>query len=211
MTLVVAILGAACSGAGGDSESAEPDAFDPDTASLTRLIFWDEFSFGLALERAPGIKTLFQELLASDSPAAVPYLTDLAILPNTYTDEALEALQTRFDSPFARNVYEIHGLFQARDLVDDSDSYLVFKQKLYALVQPAYRDFLDPQQRRTISAQEVAWGSVAVDGIPPLESPRFVTADVAQDWMNPRDDVIGVVVDGDARAYPIRIIVPSGC
>ena len=47
---------------------------------------------------------------------------------------------------------------------------------------------------------------MAVDGIPPLEAPRFVTADAAQDWINPRDDLIGVVVNGDARAYPIRII-----
>lgn len=86
----------------------------------------------------------------------MPYLTDLAILPNTYTEEALEALQTRFDSPFARNVYEVNGLFQARDLVDDNDSYLAFKQKLYALVQPVYFDFLNPREERTISSQEIA-------------------------------------------------------
>ncbi len=37
LTLVVAFLGIACSG-GGDSDGAEADAFDPDTAQLTRLI-----------------------------------------------------------------------------------------------------------------------------------------------------------------------------
>ena len=47
---------------------------------------------------------------------------------------------------------------------------------------------------------------VRVDGIPPLESPRFVTPEQAVGWIGLSDLVIGVEINGDARAYPRRII-----
>jgi hypothetical protein len=49
------------------------------------------------------------------------------------------------------------------------------------------------------------WGGVSVDGIPPLEDPAFVPADAAT-YLQDDDVVLGVEVNGDARAYPHRVL-----
>ena len=46
---------------------------------------------------------------------------------------------------------------------------------------------------------------VPKDAIPPLDSPRYETATEAI-WLNDNDIVLGVEFDGDARAYPIKIL-----
>jgi len=52
--------------------------------------------------------------------------------------------------------------------------------------------------------EEIAWGGVLVDGIPALDNPRMTTASAAS-YLNPDDPVFGVEINGDARAYPLRI------
>ena len=66
--------------------------------------------------------------------------------------------------------------------------------------------FLDPEAERTIDAREVMWGGVNIDGIPPLEHPTQIWPDDAAEWILDSDIVVGVELNGDARAYPIRII-----
>ena len=49
-------------------------------------------------------------------------------------------------------------------------------------------------------------GGPPPDGIPPLESPPFVSVgDV--DWLEPQEAVLALTVDGRAQAYPIRIVM----
>src|SRR5215813_15612850 len=53
--------------------------------------------------------------------------------------------------------------------------------------------------------EEIAWGGVLVDGIPALDNPRMTTASAAS-YLNPDDPVFGVEINGDDRAYPLRIV-----
>lgn len=179
--------------------------FDPDAADLERLIFWDNVVF-FPIEVPEPLQALLDMLLASDDPRAAPYLADLAALPNPYRDEVFDRLKERFDRPFAQTVYEFADLFPLTSVEQDSEAYLRFKRRLFASLVPTFGNFLHQGKPRTISAREVVWGGVGVDGIPPLELPRFITPDQAADWIRPRDEVIGVEINGDARAYPIRII-----
>ncbi len=48
-------------------------------------------------------------------------------------------------------------------------------------------------------------GCPGTDCIPSIEDPTFQPADAA-DWLDGDDRVIGVVIDGEARAYPLRIL-----
>jgi hypothetical protein len=52
---------------------------------------------------------------------------------------------------------------------------------------------------------EILSGGPPKDGIPALLNPTLVHGD-ASDFMHPDDEVIGVVVDGRPRAYPIKIL-----
>lgn len=56
-----------------------------------------------------------------------------------------------------------------------------------------------------IPAAEILSGGPPRDGIPAIDEPVF-TAAAAADFMHDDDGVLGVVVDGVARAYPIKIL-----
>jgi len=56
-----------------------------------------------------------------------------------------------------------------------------------------------------IRLEEVVWGGVQYDGIPPLDNPDMVNATDA-DYLIDSDLVFGIEINGDARAYPLRIM-----
>lgn len=60
-------------------------------------------------------------------------------------------------------------------------------------------------EERSIPVDEIFHGGPPKDGIPSLVNPGFVAAEAA-DFMRPDDQVIGVDLGGEARAYPIRIL-----
>ncbi len=68
-----------------------------------------------------------------------------------------------------------------------------------------YDRFLRPGIAHTIRLEELAWGGVKVNAIPPLDAPRMVAAAEAA-YLNADDRVFGVSLNGDSRAYPLRIM-----
>jgi hypothetical protein len=56
-----------------------------------------------------------------------------------------------------------------------------------------------------IPANEIFWGGVRRDGIPPIHSPKFVAAD-DENFVRDKDRVLGVVYNGVAKAYPTLIL-----
>ncbi|MEM9028357.1 MAG: DUF3179 domain-containing (seleno)protein, partial [Pseudomonadota bacterium] len=52
---------------------------------------------------------------------------------------------------------------------------------------------------------EIAWGGVVLDGIPSLDNPQLTAAKDAT-YLNDDDLVFGVAINGDVRAYPLRIM-----
>ncbi|MEM9045826.1 MAG: DUF3179 domain-containing protein [Pseudomonadota bacterium] len=67
--------------------------------------------------------------------------------------------------------------------------------------------FNEPQTRDElrIRFEEITWGGVPVDGIPSLDNPPLIPAAEA-DYLKDDDLVFGVEINGDARAYPLRIM-----
>ncbi len=52
---------------------------------------------------------------------------------------------------------------------------------------------------------EILSGGPPKDGIPAILKPEFIPADKAS-YLEPDDQVIGVVIGNQARAYPIKIL-----
>lgn len=63
---------------------------------------------------------------------------------------------------------------------------------------------IDPHNMR-IRFEEITWGGVLVDGIPSLDNPELIAAQDA-DYLLDTDLVFGVEINGDVRAYPLRIM-----
>lgn len=80
-----------------------------------------------------------------------------------------------------------------------------WKGNLYGRVDPAFKDYFHEGIPRRIPLWAVQWGGVVKDGIPPLETPQVLHAEVAT-YLLPDEPVFGVVVNGEARAYPHRIM-----
>lgn len=57
----------------------------------------------------------------------------------------------------------------------------------------------------TIPSNEVHQGGPPKDGIPAIDSPKFVNIDKA-DFLNDNDEVLAISMNGVAKAYPIRIM-----
>ncbi|MEM8934196.1 MAG: DUF3179 domain-containing protein, partial [Acidobacteriota bacterium] len=87
----------------------------------------------------------------------------------------------------------------------DHPSYPLFKSRLYRLLDARFGDYFDVERSHTIRLDEVRWGGVQQDGIPPLRSPKMIGADEAT-YLDDDHVVFGLEVDGDARAYPKRIL-----
>ena len=83
--------------------------------------------------------------------------------------------------------------------------YGPFKGALYTAIDPEFADFFVPPVRASIRIDEIQWGGVAVNGIPPLDHPAVLAAADA-DYLDDDNLVFGIFIDGAARAYPKRIL-----
>lgn len=62
--------------------------------------------------------------------------------------------------------------------------------------------------KRTVPLRELESGGVGADsGIPSIHNPTFESVERAMDWIGPREPVITLEVGGEARVYPIQILI----
>lgn len=85
------------------------------------------------------------------------------------------------------------------------ENFAAFKANVMAKLDPAFRLFLRPGIAHTIRLEEIAWGGVIKDGIPALVNPALIAADEAG-YLDDGEQVFGVAINGDVRAYPLRIM-----
>ena len=85
------------------------------------------------------------------------------------------------------------------------EKYPEFKSLLYSLIDPKFKGYFSSDRTSKIRLDEVRWGGVRQDGIPPLRSPKMIEAKQAK-YLDDDNIVFGIEVNGDARAYPKRIM-----
>ena len=61
--------------------------------------------------------------------------------------------------------------------------------------------------RRIVDLSEIMSGGPPRDGIPAVDLPRYVSTEVAAEWLDPDEPVIAVESGGEARAYPLQILI----
>ncbi len=83
--------------------------------------------------------------------------------------------------------------------------YTQFKGMVYGGIDPRMRQFFRPDARVLIRLDEIDWGGVVVNGIPPLYDPKVLRAGEAR-YLRDGNIVFGIVVNGEARAYPKRVL-----
>ena len=94
---------------------------------------------------------------------------------------------------------------QAHPEIKPFAGFDAFKADALAIVDENFRLFLQAGVPHEIRLEEITWGGVIKDGIPALVNPTLI-APIQATYLTPEELVFGVEINGDARAYPLRIM-----
>jgi hypothetical protein len=83
--------------------------------------------------------------------------------------------------------------------------FTTWKGNILSRIDPGFGEFLRDEYPSRIRVEEIQWGGVPVDGIPPLEHAPMIPGDEAV-YLRDEEPVFGVVANDEARAYPLRIV-----
>jgi len=94
---------------------------------------------------------------------------------------------------------------QQHEEIHPTRNFLAWKANVYSRIDPAFENFLYPGVPYRMRIEEIVWGGVRKDGIPALTNPKHVKPAEAT-YLTPQELVFGVSINGDQRAYPLRIL-----
>ncbi len=115
-----------------------------------------------------------------------------------------DLLQRKTGQDFGFDTNDWFVWWWQQEPAQDSD-YAAFKGLLYGLIDDRFAGYFSNDRQSRIRLDEVRWGGVRQDGIPPLRQPKMISADEA-DYLGDDNIVFGIELNGDARAYPKRIL-----
>ena len=229
VVVVAVTLGLVAAACGGGEEVGSPSLVEPRPDDVSETAVGDESE--IDVEAAPtgfeglSLEAKIADFLADPSstkgalvadamgesgdPRWGPWLLDLYRLGrSTRIDRAatvafadlsgVEPTGQRTDD------YRRYGNWVYDGGVDPGDGYREWKLDVYATIDPAFADLLSGIPDDIVLSQ-IQWGGVTRGGIPELNEPERVPARAA-DWMTDEELVLGVVVEGVAVAYPLRIL-----
>lgn len=61
--------------------------------------------------------------------------------------------------------------------------------------------------KSSVDLAEIISGGPPKDGIPPIDNPQFISTSQATQWLDPEEPVLVVRHGGEARAYPLQILI----
>jgi hypothetical protein len=164
----------------------------------------------------------FISLLSSDKQArekAIQYVDEN--WQKSFAIMLIEVLSLSMDPSISRELVDLLELKTGRRFNGDLHAwydwlwhrpeeilpdYGDFKGRLFAYIDPRFEQYFEGRTSTArIRLDEVRWGGVRQDGIPPLRNPKMITADEAS-YLDDENVVFGIELNGDIRAYPKRIL-----
>lgn len=129
---------------------------------------------------------------------------EIGILSGAGYANHVEALESLSGESFGANWSEWVIWYGSTELKPPS-GFTSWKGQLMSRIDPRFAQFLKDEQPSAIRVEEIMWGGVVVDGIPALDNPVMLT-EFETTYLRPGEPVFGVSINGDARAYPLRIL-----
>jgi hypothetical protein len=80
-------------------------------------------------------------------------------------------------------------------------------QENYQHILKAYPDWETNFDKKSIELDELMSGGPPKDGIPALSMPEFVGIERASEWLNDKEPVVSVEINGEAKSYPLQILM----
>ncbi|MEM1221413.1 MAG: DUF3179 domain-containing protein [Verrucomicrobiota bacterium] len=136
----------------------------------------------------------------------LPYFTEIMRYGKGYPGSAklLQLLEEKIGPETGANYHSFIQYLWSQE-IENTPSYAIFKQLIHAPIDARFAAYFDPSRQFNIRLDEILWGGVRQDGIPPLRQPEMITAEEAN-YLDETNVVFGIKINGDARAYPKRIL-----
>lgn len=83
----------------------------------------------------------------------------------------------------------------------------LFKDVVYAQLPMSLQWPKTDFDKTSVDLKEIQSGGPPKDGIPAVDNPKFVTSAEAAKWIAPKEPVISLEIGGQARAYPLQILM----
>ncbi len=170
----------------------------------------DEVGYGTILElqseKRKDRKAAQKALVGSRDKTMIPGLIDsLFFTPRELRGETVEALETLSGIELGTNYKDWVEWIGMHPEIDPRDGYVEFKSRLLSRIDTLYTKIFYFDVPMKIRFEEVVWGGVRVGGIPALVNPAAIPVEKA-DYLQDDELVFGAAVEGEYRAYPLRIM-----
>lgn len=186
---------------------AQSSASAATTKSQNNIDMGDQF-FGLLVSADPiQINKILKKIKENWSSEHMPMAIEtLGFVQSEYVRTRLIKLidENSSEKAFKDNNARFQWLWNQD--IPTAKGYGDFKAQLYSHIDNRFETYFKGRQDLArIRLDEIRWGGVVQDGIPPLRNPEMVQADQA-DYLGDNNVVFGIEINGDARAYPKRIL-----
>ena len=174
--------------------------YDPNS---TMYGIWD----GLGHDPGDSLAALEDTVFFEDKSQAYVILEALKFFNLDVARSGLDTLTelTGQDFDFDRRRWREWVGAREEEFTPPSD-YGRWKVNGLAVIDPSIAAILEPGiEHSRVNLTEVVWGGVRLDGIPPLEHPPHILPEQAT-YLWPDDRVFGVSINGEHRAYPLRVM-----
>ncbi|MEO1367872.1 MAG: DUF3179 domain-containing protein [Acidobacteriota bacterium] len=175
----------------------------PDAAPTPRQLA--ERLFDLANPEAAVSDPAFVEVEAHWQPGMAPMVLELGRIANRDSRGRIYRLLERQTGKRYGSDTDAWWQWIWSQELEPYPTYPYFKALLWGFIDTRFVDYFSSDRPITIRLDEVRWGGVVQDGIPPLREPAMIAADEA-DYLRDDHVVFGLEVNGDVRAYPKRIL-----
>ncbi len=146
-----------------------------------------------------------QALEELKDPTAIPALIELLRFDTLFRISPVSTLEQLTGQRLGDDWAKWVEWLQQHEAIRPNRNFLAWKANLYSRIDPAFENFLYPGVPYRIRIEEIVWGGVRKDGIPALTNPKHIQPAEAT-YLTPHELVFGVSINGDHRAYPLRIL-----
>ena len=192
---------------GGDHVySGEAEKTESETAIVRDLVN-DAFSLLIYTSDQGAVDRSFLIIDAHWRAEFIPQLLEIMSVPrsNYILQRTIDLLTRKTGQEFGSNLNDWY--FWLWNQPEKSLPYYAdFKADLYEQIDPRFAKYFRARQSSArIRLDEVRWGGVLQDGIPPLRDPEMIPVSQAT-YLEDGNIIFGIEINGDARAYPKRIL-----
>lgn len=145
-------------------------------------------------------------LIERGDPGLVAGIVDaLFFIPSRYRAEAFKTLEALAGTDAGASYWNWVEWVGAQTEIEPAPGYPEWKVTLLKLIDERYPKIFYPGAPSRIRLEEVVTGGVKLGGIPSLDHPKTVPA-AAASYLKPDEEVFGVDLGGEQRAYPLRFL-----